>query len=209
MMEISQSADYKNMSDISSETAYAVLDTCIRLRGTNDFKATMKDVVAGVRELCDAEHCCILILDEYERSYKEFVNRFFAVNEESFTDFIGSADKDLGSGIISAIESCKEEGSRAFITDRLGDGATLHGMVKKITDSPVPGGSAYAVIVLDITPEREQITYANVAQSLSADYEYLYYVDTDTDQFVEYSHEGSGQSLLAERHGEGKLTVND
>ena len=148
----------------------------------------------------------ILKVVRCNRSYKEFVNRFFAVNEESFTDFRGSADKDLGSGIISAIESCKEEGSRAFITDRLGDGAALHGMIKKITDSPVPGVSAYAVIVLDITPEREQLTYANVAQSLSADYEYLYYVDTDTDQFVEYSHEGSGQSLSTERRGEGFFT---
>ncbi|MBQ7583234.1 MAG: EAL domain-containing protein [Lachnospiraceae bacterium] len=148
----------------------------------------------------------ILKVIRCNRSYREFVNRFFVINEDRFTDFSGSADKDLGSGIISAIECCHEDGNRTFITDKLSDGATLHGMVKKITDSPVPGVSAYTVIVLDITPERDQLTYSNVAQSLSADYEYLYYVDTETDQFVEYSHDGSGPALSAERRGEDFFT---
>ena len=56
MMEIDQEVDARQLSDISSETASSVLDTCIRLRGTNDFNSTMKDVIAGIRELCDAEH---------------------------------------------------------------------------------------------------------------------------------------------------------
>ena len=68
MMEINQDVDSEQLSSTSSDTATSVLDTCIRLRGTNDFKATMNDVVAGIRELCDAEHCCILILNEFERS---------------------------------------------------------------------------------------------------------------------------------------------
>lgn len=68
MMEINQDVDSEQLSSTSTDTAAAVLDTCIRLRGTNDFKATMNDVVAGIRELCDAEHCCILILNEFERS---------------------------------------------------------------------------------------------------------------------------------------------
>ena len=68
MMEIDQEVDARQLSDISSETASSVLDTCIRLRGTNDFNSTMKDVIAGIRELCDAEHCCILVMNELERS---------------------------------------------------------------------------------------------------------------------------------------------
>ena len=68
IMEINPEADSGNLSNISPETASAVLDTCIRLRGTNDFKATIKDVIAEIRKLCDAEHCCILVLNELERS---------------------------------------------------------------------------------------------------------------------------------------------
>ena len=67
MMEINHEASSESMSNITNETAVAVLDTCIKLRGTNDFKKTMKDVIAGIRELCDAEHCCILTMDDVDR----------------------------------------------------------------------------------------------------------------------------------------------
>ncbi|MCR5357547.1 MAG: EAL domain-containing protein [Lachnospiraceae bacterium] len=68
MMEINFEASSERLSSISGETASSVLDTCIKLRGTNDFKATMKDVVAGIRDLCDAEQCCILVLNDIERT---------------------------------------------------------------------------------------------------------------------------------------------
>ncbi len=69
IMEINFEADSTNLSNsVSSEVASSVLDTCIKLRGTNDFKSTMKDVITGIRDLCHAEHCCILVMNEYDRS---------------------------------------------------------------------------------------------------------------------------------------------
>ena len=68
LMEISTEASSENLSNISGDVASSVLDICIKLRGTNDFKATMKDVIGGIRELCDAEHCCVLVLNDLERS---------------------------------------------------------------------------------------------------------------------------------------------
>ncbi|MCR5674606.1 MAG: EAL domain-containing protein [Lachnospiraceae bacterium] len=67
-MEINFEPDSSQIANVSSEMAQSVLDTCIRLRGTNDFRATMKEVIAGIRELCDAEHCCILVMNDLERS---------------------------------------------------------------------------------------------------------------------------------------------
>ena len=68
MMEINFEPSSEHMSDISGDMASAVLQTTIKLRGTTDFRATIKDVIADIRELCDAEHCCILTMDEYERT---------------------------------------------------------------------------------------------------------------------------------------------
>ncbi|MBR5765174.1 MAG: diguanylate cyclase, partial [Lachnospiraceae bacterium] len=68
LMEINFEASSERLSSISGETASAVLDTCIKLRGTNDFKATMQDVVVGIRELCAAEHCCVLVLNDIDRT---------------------------------------------------------------------------------------------------------------------------------------------
>ena len=68
IMEVNLEADPQNMTGMGADMASAVLDTCIRLRGTSDFKATMKDVIKGIRELCDSEHCCILVMNEHLRS---------------------------------------------------------------------------------------------------------------------------------------------
>ena len=68
MMEINFEASSERLSSISGEIASSVLETCIKLRGTNDFKATMKEVIVGIRELCDAEHCCVLVLNDIERT---------------------------------------------------------------------------------------------------------------------------------------------
>ncbi len=68
MMEINFVPDSESMADLSEKTAAQVLNTCIKLRGTTDFKATMRDVIKDVRDLCDAEHCCILTVNEFFRS---------------------------------------------------------------------------------------------------------------------------------------------
>lgn len=68
IMEINMEANSEDLASLSAETASSVLDTCIRLRGTNDFKAAIKDVILGINKLCVSEHCCILVMNEYERS---------------------------------------------------------------------------------------------------------------------------------------------
>ncbi|MCR4605072.1 MAG: GGDEF domain-containing protein, partial [Eubacterium sp.] len=66
-MEISFEAESEKMTKLSGEISGAVLDTCIKLRGTTDFKSTIKDVVNDIREICDSEHCCILLMDDINR----------------------------------------------------------------------------------------------------------------------------------------------
>ena len=67
-MEINYKAVSENMTGISGDMAARVLQTTIKLRGTNDFKETMKDVIKDIGELCQAEHCCILQMDTYSRT---------------------------------------------------------------------------------------------------------------------------------------------
>ena len=55
-------------STISAETALSVLDTCIKLRGTTDFRAAMWEVIRDIRDMCDAGHCCVFAVNERERS---------------------------------------------------------------------------------------------------------------------------------------------
>ena len=66
-MEVNFEANTKRMSNISADLASQVLETCIKLRGSKDFKASMQEVIVDIREMCKAEQCCILLVDNYEK----------------------------------------------------------------------------------------------------------------------------------------------
>ncbi|MCR5816403.1 MAG: GGDEF domain-containing protein [Ruminococcus sp.] len=68
IMEINYKPDAKRMSTISSDIASAVLETCIKLRSPDDFKETMRSICGDIRDMCDSEHCCILLMDQEKRS---------------------------------------------------------------------------------------------------------------------------------------------
>ncbi|MCR5774536.1 MAG: GGDEF domain-containing protein [Lachnospiraceae bacterium] len=63
-MEINYEASAERMSNISGELASAVLETGLKLRGTTDYRKAMQDVIIDIREICGAEHCCILLMDQ-------------------------------------------------------------------------------------------------------------------------------------------------
>ena len=66
-VEIDIKPDARRMSNISSDIAASVLETCIRLRSHGDFRETMKTVCEDIRDLCGSDHCCIISLDTAKR----------------------------------------------------------------------------------------------------------------------------------------------
>ena len=67
IMEINFKPDAKHLSSIPSDIAAAVLETCIKLRSDDNFKETMDSICKDIRDLCDSEHCCILLMDTEKR----------------------------------------------------------------------------------------------------------------------------------------------
>ncbi|HCM91573.1 MAG TPA: GGDEF domain-containing protein [Lachnospiraceae bacterium] len=66
-MEINFQAESTAMSSGNAEIASSVLDTCIILRGADDFVKAMGTVVKNIREMCMAQHCCVVMVDKLER----------------------------------------------------------------------------------------------------------------------------------------------
>ena len=62
--ELAHEAETEKMSNVSHDTAAEVLQTCIKLRGTSDFKTAMSEVIKDIRQLCGAAYCGILMIDE-------------------------------------------------------------------------------------------------------------------------------------------------
>ncbi|MBO4680118.1 MAG: GAF domain-containing protein, partial [Lachnospiraceae bacterium] len=62
-MEINFEPDTERMSNVSADIGAEVLGTCLKLRGTDDFKFTMGDVIKDIRRVCGASSCVILLMD--------------------------------------------------------------------------------------------------------------------------------------------------
>ena len=65
---ISKTVRPELMSEISPDIANIVLSTCLKLRGRTDLKAALDEVIIDIRDQCNAEHCCILLTDDNNRS---------------------------------------------------------------------------------------------------------------------------------------------
>ena len=61
--DVAPKADSTAMADLSAETASDVLNTCIKLRGTDNVEQAFQEVVENIREICGSDHCCILLTD--------------------------------------------------------------------------------------------------------------------------------------------------
>ena len=67
--EMNPKADVDKLADITSETATNVIKTCLKLRETDDFRESMKEVIKDIRKQCGSERCSILLTDYEKRDY--------------------------------------------------------------------------------------------------------------------------------------------
>ena len=65
--EFTMEESSERMSNISASISSAVLQTCLKLKGSKDFKNTIEEVLSDVREICAADQCIILLTDYKER----------------------------------------------------------------------------------------------------------------------------------------------
>ncbi len=62
-LDITMDVDTEIMTHVSASTASSVLETCIKLRGRNDFKKAITDVLGDIIKLSGANKCTLLITD--------------------------------------------------------------------------------------------------------------------------------------------------
>lgn len=138
-------------------------------------------------------------------SYKEFFSRNFDIRSSSESK-IESIDEFLGGRkrvFIKALKQCALDGKRVILDERSPDGEVAHILIRRVAVNLVTNVVAFVVMILGVegVKNKENFSYNYIAQTLSSDYMSLYYVDLDTDNFVEYSSGVSYDDLSIERHG--------
>ena len=66
-MEINFEANLDRMASLPADVTANVIKICLQLRGAKEFDEMMNDVICDIRNMFDAAHCCILLMDSFER----------------------------------------------------------------------------------------------------------------------------------------------
>ena len=132
-------------------------------------------------------------------SYREFMKRSFGMEISSDPFNYGETTLSENSPFLKALKSCRHD-SETFLVDEQMGKLVAHSCMRRIAVNP-NGTYAVAVAVLSL---RDSIgtSYANIAKALAADFISLYYVDLETENFIEYSSKNGEDNLDMERHGE-------
>ena len=67
-MEIDHEANSERLTRVRGDFAAQILEDSIILRSSDDFSVGMAQVVDKIRDMCQAEYCCIMLVDEESRS---------------------------------------------------------------------------------------------------------------------------------------------
>lgn len=101
---VTPKADTKKMSNLSQDIASAVLNTCIKLTNTSDFKETLNEVVKDVRELCGAMICCILSVNPINKTCKVMAENSDEEYKEMTLQSILVEDPDFYTNVVEKWE---------------------------------------------------------------------------------------------------------
>ena len=135
------------------------------------------------------------------QSYRDFMKRYFGVELSiEAVNYLENMHEAAGD-FMNVILKCSEDGKRAFIDEMLPDNSVVHYFVRRLITNEKNGTVAVVVAVLTIFDSVQGNSYSNIAKALASDYVHLYYVDLETEEFIEYSSGVGEEDLALERHG--------
>jgi len=124
-MEVTPDAETDRLSNIDSSVYEAVLATCIKLRGTKDYKNTMDEVIGDIRSLCEAERVCLILTDMRRRTYSILSE---AVDEKGVGSPVEKYLRDTYEDFFDIIETWEDSiaGSTCLIIQNENDMKVVH-----------------------------------------------------------------------------------
>lgn len=134
-------------------------------------------------------------------SYREFMEKYFSAKISDEEVLIKDVMQGPGSLFMLMVKQAAKEGKRLFVDEILPDGSKAYYMLSKLAENPVDKKVAVVVAVLSISDASQGETYENIARALASDYFSLYYVNLETEEFIEYTSNVGDEELSTERHG--------
>jgi hypothetical protein len=137
------------------------------------------------------------------QSYRDFLQRkySFKVSDVNITEFSDSPQA-IEESYLEAVRQCCHSGNRAFIEGSTPDGSSVHSFIRRIAVNPLTNTVAVAIVILSLIDKSHGTTYLNIAKAMATDYFNLFYVDLDTENYIEYRSNVGEDQMQMERHGD-------
>ncbi|MCR5001960.1 MAG: EAL domain-containing protein [Lachnospiraceae bacterium] len=134
-------------------------------------------------------------------SYREFSDRMLARNiGEEYEDFDTIPEHHRNEFLKPMIE-CARTGRGQLVDERFPNNITVHTIMRRVALNPVKNTVSVAVAILSVTDDSKGVSYASIAKSLAADYFNLFYVNIETEEYIEYDSKVGDQELTVKRTG--------
>ena len=136
------------------------------------------------------------------KAYSDFMEKYFFMKQDRSEVPIKMIMQGPGAAFMLVLKQAAKEGKPMFVDEKLPEGSKAHYYISKITENPVTKRTAIVVAVLSVRDAETGETYANIARALAMDYFNLFYVNLETEEFIEYSSNVGEDEISTERHGE-------
>ena len=138
------------------------------------------------------------------RSYRDFLERSLGVQYDTREINLAEPSSGADGAFLKAVFQCSRDGNRVVLDQKLNENTVAHTLIRRVAVNPVTGTAAVALAVLAVIEQARNAgtSYGQVARALASDYVDLYYVNLDTEEFIEYSPVAELEDLAMERHGE-------
>ena len=136
------------------------------------------------------------------KAYSDFMEKYFFMKQDRSEVPIKMIMQGPGAAFMLVLKQAAKEGKPMFVDEKLPEGSKAHYYISKITENPVTKRTAIVVAVLSVRDAETGETYANIARALATDYFHLFYVNLETEEFIEYSSNVGEDEISTERHGE-------
>ena len=149
------------------------------------------------------------------KNFRVFMESNFTEEQRKSDYYFAGKEECVGYYAMNAVRVCGKEGKRVIIDERTKSGKTVQLLLHRIAVNPLSGVAAVAMVILSVTERpvaADDLTYNYIARALAEDYVKLYYVNLDTDDFVEYSSDGRNRDVSVDEMGEdffGKINQHD
>ncbi len=135
------------------------------------------------------------------KSYGDFMERYFSMKQERDEVPIKMVMQGPGAAFMMILKQAAKEGNPMFVDERLPEGSKAHYYISRLAENPLTKKISIVIAVLSVMDAGHGETYANIARALATDYFNLFYVNLETEEFIEYSSNVGEDEISTERHG--------